>query len=122
MEFSQQMYNVETACNKLYEIILDVIKKFVPKKLRLRPTFPHWFSHELKQLLLIKQLVQRAFKQSFSISNYKKMFDIRLKYKKLFKKWYSTYLIRTQNYLSSKPNAHFENLLKNLRKIMIYPL
>lgn len=42
-------YNkIETACNTLYEIIFDVIDKFVPKKITTLPKFPHWLSHELK--------------------------------------------------------------------------
>lgn len=59
----------------------------------------HWFRHELKQLLLSKQLAHRTFKQLSSISDYKKCFDIRLKCKKLTKKYYPTYLTQIQNYL-----------------------
>lgn len=101
----------------MYKTILDVIRKFISKKLTACHNFFHWLSHELKQLLLSKQLAHRTFKQSSSISDYKKFSDTRLKFKNLFKKYYFTYLTQIQNYFVLI-YAHFGKLKKS--KKMIY--
>jgi len=74
-----------------------LIKKFTPKYLSYKSSFPSWFSNNLKHLIsLTKKKAHSYYKQSHSANDYLRFTTLRTQCKSLRANNYSDYLYNIQ--------------------------
>lgn len=105
--------NAEDHFTSFCKTLADVIKYNSPPKSKSKATFPKWFSHELKQLVIQKKSIHRLYKETGETYFYDEFKRLRTLCKRMAGECYRTY---TEFLESTIPNnikvfwSHIKNL------------
>lgn len=100
--------DVNRAVNIFYSVIYEGIEMFIPISHYKDPSFPKWFSDELKACVLQKKAAHLLFKKSNSSQDYYTFSRLRAKCKQLSKTCYNVYLNSIKSKLYNNPKSFWD--------------
>lgn len=93
--------DINEAVDLFYTIVLNGIHLFVPQVRFKTPKFAHWFSPDLKQLIVSKKLAHKKYKHTQLREDYLTFSHLRAQCKILTKECYRNYIQNAQNSVST---------------------
>lgn len=101
-----QPLDIDSAFNTFYDTLHQSILDFVPKCTFHKSTYPSRYSHELKQVVILKKKAHARFKSSLSSHDYKEFSFLRAKFKYLSKKCFLDYDKHADSSLKINPKKN----------------
>ncbi|XP_044767177.1 uncharacterized protein LOC123323041 [Coccinella septempunctata] len=103
-------FDIDRAVAYFYHVVYNGIEMFVPKRVRGRGTFPHWFSKELKILIKRKKKAHARFKASNLPDDYEVFRDLRNQCKIESRKCFDTYCLFLESRIRSDPKFFWKHI------------
>jgi hypothetical protein len=105
--------NANLAMNLLYDALHEGILKFVPTAKYRSPSFPVWFSKDLRDIVFRKRKTHAIFKATGNSQDYKNFSFLRAMYKYESNKCYRRFVERTEADFCANPRRFWDFVRKN---------
>ncbi|XP_045474945.1 uncharacterized protein LOC123680871 [Harmonia axyridis] len=112
--------DMASSITAFYEVINHIINEYVPKRLKPKNSFPHWFSADLKKLISSKKAAHKKYKQTRISDDYDDFVVIRERCKAENRICFSEYVAKVEQSIRGDPK-YFWKFINDRKQVKDLP-